>query len=148
MLKQLPRLYQEAQARAPAKRARAKEEMARAIEEAQKRDDAAFGHCVKPNSVAPSHGEVPLQADLSAAPDSVPSSNSNPIQMIVTFFHNHRFWAVPVQNTRTILVASWKWASCLCCGSRPLSEENVSKEAKRDERRGVATEQPRVNGML
>ncbi|KAF7967623.1 hypothetical protein HWV62_33639 [Athelia sp. TMB] len=87
------RLYQEAQARAPAKRARAREEIARAIEEAKKLDDAAFGHHFQPIAATQSRGEVSLQANLGVTPNKNLSFRSNPSHAIMAFFRNRRFRA-------------------------------------------------------
>ncbi|KZP22177.1 hypothetical protein FIBSPDRAFT_859748, partial [Athelia psychrophila] len=80
-------LYHEAYARAPAKRARAKEELAYAIEKAKKLDEATFNHSRSKRSLIPQVKDHALpQANLSVAQESAPSSNSNPIHKVVAFF--------------------------------------------------------------
>ncbi|KZP05513.1 hypothetical protein FIBSPDRAFT_877449 [Athelia psychrophila] len=108
-IKFIETIYKAARARQLVRRARAKEETARAIEKAKKLDEATFGHFVKRSSLPRANGNIP---ESSAAPES----GRNP--------GNHRFWAVPGKHRPAILGALGKWTSCFCC--RPSSEENVA----------------------
>ncbi|KZP16953.1 hypothetical protein FIBSPDRAFT_1047220 [Athelia psychrophila] len=93
-IKLIETLFHEAYARAPAKRARAKEELARAIEEAKKLDEATFNHSQSKRSLVPQVEDHTLpQANPSAAQESAPSSNSNPIHKVVSFFRKSRLSA-------------------------------------------------------
>ncbi|KZP16169.1 hypothetical protein FIBSPDRAFT_866173 [Athelia psychrophila] len=86
-IKLIETLYHEAYARAPAKRARAKEELAHAIKEAKKLDEATFNHPrSKPSSVPQVEDHVLPPANPSAAQEIAPSSSSNPIHKVLSFF--------------------------------------------------------------
>ncbi|KAF7968682.1 hypothetical protein HWV62_29682 [Athelia sp. TMB] len=86
-------LYHEARARASAQRVQAKEELARAIKEAQMLDEATY------NTFQSNLISVP-QVNPSAAPESAPSSNGNPIRKIVSFLSKTRLSFPPAKSIK------------------------------------------------
>ena len=141
------RLYKEAQAREPERRARAKEETARAIVEAKKLDDATFGPSSQRAPIPQTDVDVAPQSGQSAVPESASSPRSNPIRAVVTFFGNNPFCGIPTEHPPVIFATLGKWSSCLCCFGRYSAEQNVAEDEK-DGLPSVATEQPRARGLL
>ncbi|KAF7974933.1 hypothetical protein HWV62_10977 [Athelia sp. TMB] len=88
LLAEIKFIERDARARAAPRKARAKEEMARAIEEAKKLDDATFSHSFKRNPISPTHDNVPCQAEPNAVPQNVPSSTNSPNRVSIAFSDN------------------------------------------------------------
>ncbi|KAF7971198.1 hypothetical protein HWV62_21884 [Athelia sp. TMB] len=103
-IKYIEKLYEEARARVPARKARAAEELAHAIAEAKRIDDAAFEHSYK--------------VEENTGPNPAPRSPINPTRAVAAFFCEHPFWGVPADPPSVLAVTCSRWKDrlkrCFC----------------------------------
>ncbi|KAF7971201.1 hypothetical protein HWV62_21890 [Athelia sp. TMB] len=138
-IKIIEQLLSEAKERAPTRKARAAEETARAIAEANRLDDAAFGTSHKHNTeslvtAGPADAQPPMQSS---------STPANPIRAVITFFDQHSFWGAPAEHPPAIFVALSQWKTRLCCCRGQSYEENMLED-KDIGPSFVTAEQPRA----
>ncbi|KAF7971200.1 hypothetical protein HWV62_21888 [Athelia sp. TMB] len=118
----IERLYKEARARVPARKARAAEELAHAIAEAKRIDDAAFEDLSK--------------AGTNARPKVFPESSIHPIRAVRAFFGKHPFWGVPADSPPALAVKCSRWRGQLqryfCGTTSPTMEKGSRKVERRD----------------